>query len=365
MRIRVFVALIVLVVAALAIPAGAQEEQPQVEPDSAKAEDEAIAQDSPEDALRVLGRQTFVLEQSQTGATTQQNRGGALMAGDGVTITPVDATRVRPSSQPGVAVAASGNPQSGYLLQSLEGGRGVRAMVTISGPDAPTSFKFDLSIPRGAFIAEAADGSVGIGQTVNGEDVLSGTIAAPWAIDADGNDLPVTQKVSEKGIKLAVNTANVTSWPVVADPSYHYFGCPSSSQYGNAWSYAYGHVCPGFFDSLSIGYFPVWIEHFGLWRVGRQSGNCGDWIMPDRLNIWGWGVVYDWRQACKVHDYLYDLRRHLNYPYVSRLDSDNIFRDLMEFDCSHRTGSIWYPSPQQDCALFKDDVYRSVRWFGS
>lgn len=362
MRIRAFVALVLAMVVALAIPAAAQEEQRPVEENPAKTEAEAVAQDAPENALRMLGRHTFVLEQSQTGATTQQDRGGVLVARDGVTITPVDARSVRRSSQPGVAVAASSNPQSGYLLQSLEGGRGVRAMVTISGPDAPTASEFDLSIPEGAFIVEAADGSVGVGQTVNGEDLLFGTIAAPWAIDADGKPVPVTQKVTEKGIKLTVNTANVNSWPVVADPSYYAFPCHASSRGGIATDYATGWRCPGFWDSITIGYFPVWIEHFGKWSVGAPKGatDICSWS-PNRLEIWGYGVIFDFHQACLVHDYLYDLRRKAGFPFIWRLDSDNIYHDLMEWDCRHRSGSVWYPSPQQDCAIYKDAAYQAVR----
>lgn len=360
----------VATLAALSVPVGGQgnrgpDRPPDTPPGLERKTDptRARAQNAAEPALQALGRHTYILEQSDTAPTpTASSRNGRseLTPGGGLGIgVDIAPGQLKRSSQPGVAHARTGQPHSDYFVQNLEGDRGMRVIVSLEGPEAPTDYSFDLNLPNGAIILEAADGTVGIGL----DDELLGTIPLPWAIDADGRSVPVSQTVSETEIVLSVDTKAVSVWPVIADPTYYnYTSCVVPTTTATAAAYASGYACAPLFHNFANGYFPVWIEHFNRWQVG-QPENFGDtcsW-MPDRLNIWGYGAIYDYRQACKVHDYLSDLGGQRNYPSVGRLDVDNIMRDLMYWDCQHRSGSIWYPSPQQDCFIAANGAYANVR----
>ncbi|MFV1991461.1 MAG: hypothetical protein ACC652_12050 [Acidimicrobiales bacterium] len=93
---------------------------------------------------------------------------------------------------------------------------GAAALVEIPGPDAPTEYVFDFEMPSGWSLVERADGSLTF---VDSEGDITGTIAPPWAVDADGNE--VETSFALRGTNTLVQTVKHegASYPVVADPS--------------------------------------------------------------------------------------------------------------------------------------------------
>ena len=93
---------------------------------------------------------------------------------------------------------------------------------------------------------------------------------------------------------------------------------------------------------------------------GRLQASC-EITFLHRVNIPGIGIIYDFRQACKGHDYCYDLGHpdRLNYTTVDRLDCDDTMYDDMKYDCSKRSIHA-----KLDCYASALAYYDAVRAFG-
>ena len=93
---------------------------------------------------------------------------------------------------------------------------GASALIEISGPDAPTEYVFDFEMPTDWSLVERSDGSVTI---TDSEGDIVGSIAPPWAVDANADELATSFKV--QGANTLVQTVNHegASYPVLADPS--------------------------------------------------------------------------------------------------------------------------------------------------
>ncbi|WP_419918916.1 phospholipase A2 [Candidatus Poriferisocius sp.] len=286
-------------------------------------------------ALNILKQHTELLNQSDN--TAPAIVGGKLDSGCGVTFV-LEGKQEEVGAIGLVGLGVDDN--SRWLVQGLEGGRGYRMMIVLESVHAPTSHTVKLKLDQNISVLTLENGGAIF---VNKEDLVIGSIAEPWALDANGQQVPITQTITKTDIRITVDTSNVTAWPVVADPEYHTFRCNSQSQVtklGTAKQYLNGQRCPEYRDIVARGYYPKWIKHFSLWRVGKADGGCGEPLpIPDRLNIWGIGVIYDFRQACKGHDYCYDLghSKRLNYANMNRLTCDNIMYNDMKYDCSKRS----------------------------
>lgn len=248
------------------------------------------------------------------------------------------------------------NESSRWLVQGLEGSRGYRMMAVLKNAQAPKSYTVKLELDQDISVVSLDNGGAVL---VNDDNLVIGSILAPWALDSKGQPVPIVQTVATTGITITVDTSSVTAWPVIADPTYHTFRCYSQHQVtttATASQYLNGHKCPRYADIIARGYYPQWIEHFNLWRVGKADGDC-TLLEPDRLNIWGIGVIYDFRQACKGHDYCYDLghSNRLNYTNVARPSCDRILYDDMLYDCSNR------PHHEERCGAFALAAYVAVK----
>ncbi len=226
---------------------------------------------------------------------------------------------------------------SRWLVQGLEGSRGYRMMAVLEDARAPKSYTVKLELDQNISVVSLDNGGAVF---VNENNLVIGSILAPWALDANGQSVPITQTVSKTSIIITVDTSSVTSWPVVADPTYHTFRCYSQHQVtttGTASQYLNGHKCPRYADIIARGYYPQWIEHFNRWRVGKANGDCSAGVSERDESIFG--VIYDFNQACKGHDYCYDLGHsdRLNYENVTKVNCDSIMLDDMNYDCSNRS----------------------------
>lgn len=98
---------------------------------------------------------------------------------------------------------------------------GARALVTLKDASAPTEQKFALRLPQGARVLP--DGSGGykiVKPSGDGIAVTAGTIAAPWAKDANGNPVATSYTLDGDTLVQRVETNSDTAFPVVADPKF-------------------------------------------------------------------------------------------------------------------------------------------------
>ncbi len=218
-------------------------------------------------------------------------------------------------------------------------------MAVLENAQAPKSYMVKLDLDEDIKVVNLSDGGAVF---VGSENLVVGSILAPWALDALGQVVPITQTVTATSITITVDTSSVTAWPVIADPAYHTFQCHSHNLVtttGTASQYLNGLRCPRYEDITARGYYPEWIKHFNRWRVGDRNGECSFTAERKTTLL---GVIFDFTQACQTHDYCYDLgaASRLNYSHVKKTDCDQIFRDDMFYDCSNRSlhnrPDCWY-----------------------
>jgi YD repeat-containing protein len=95
---------------------------------------------------------------------------------------------------------------------------GFDTQIAIRAADAPESFSYHAHLPVGARLKAGPAGSAEIND--DGETIA--TIAAPSAIDAEGDDVPVS--MSERGDTLALTVRHATpnyKYPILVDPEFN------------------------------------------------------------------------------------------------------------------------------------------------
>ncbi|MBD3942277.1 hypothetical protein IF188_11270 [Microbacterium sp. NEAU-LLC] len=94
---------------------------------------------------------------------------------------------------------------------------GLQLLTTISSPDAPTSFAYDITISDGGQVVSATDGSALV-LSARGEVLLRAD--APWAVDANGTSVPTHYEVNGTRLVQVVDHNADFAYPVVADPRF-------------------------------------------------------------------------------------------------------------------------------------------------
>lgn len=93
---------------------------------------------------------------------------------------------------------------------------GFRAVITIDGPSAPTTFEYPVDLPDEGWMELGEDGAVQI-YDANADPV--GGFTKPWAVDADGNSLPTSYEI--RGDVLVQHVQHQgAAYPVAADPQF-------------------------------------------------------------------------------------------------------------------------------------------------
>ncbi len=95
---------------------------------------------------------------------------------------------------------------------------GFASYIVILNEDAPTSYDFAFDMPSGYKLRE--DGNGGI-EALNDDGDVVGVITAPWAVDADGEAVRTSYKLSGSAIVQTIQHSGA-AYPVVADPSITY-----------------------------------------------------------------------------------------------------------------------------------------------
>lgn len=93
---------------------------------------------------------------------------------------------------------------------------GVRALISIGGPDSPSTYSFTVDLPAGHELVAQEDGSV-IGQDPATYET-SVVIPAPWAVDAAGDAVPSYYEVAGSELIQHVALRDDSQFPILADP---------------------------------------------------------------------------------------------------------------------------------------------------
>jgi hypothetical protein len=125
-----------------------------------------------------------------------------------------------PDFEGGNATYQNAESDTSFAIRPIS--NGMQTLITIAGSAAPTQFTFSMPLPPGAHYRVNADGSADI---VTTKGLVIGTLAKPWARDADGNSVPTYYTL--KGNTIVQTIAHQGAvYPVAADPSvsWHWWG---------------------------------------------------------------------------------------------------------------------------------------------
>ena len=115
----------------------------------------------------------------------------------------------------GVIVYDNNNGSSTTPLVHADGS--VQILTTIAGALAPTAYEYQLDLAPGAALVTTGQGGVDI---VEADGTVSRTIAAPWAVDANGKAVPTHYLVVGDTLTQVIDFNTSTDFPVVADPTF-------------------------------------------------------------------------------------------------------------------------------------------------
>jgi len=119
----------------------------------------------------------------------------------------------------GTVVYPDASSNANVAVQTL-GPSELRALVAIKSSEAPQEYRFPMTLPDGARLAPAPDGSGAVeivADTPDGSVVL-GNVAAPWAKDAKGAAVTTTYRIEGNSLVQTVSHGSGTAYPVIADP---------------------------------------------------------------------------------------------------------------------------------------------------
>jgi hypothetical protein len=102
---------------------------------------------------------------------------------------------------------------------------GVETLTQLRSPDAPTVQTFNLALPAGATLEESEDGGAVV--QVGGQPSL--VVHSPTAIDAAGDQVPVSMSLQGSSLTLHVDPPSDAAYPILVDPVYENY-------YWMAWS---------------------------------------------------------------------------------------------------------------------------------
>lgn len=138
-------------------------------------------------------------------------------------IAPVAASAATQASSPPVAISA-------------------RAVVAVPDSKAPSSYDFELELPKGIVPTLKADGSVQFVLESKANTKSNGTIAEatfgeikkPWAEDAAGNPVPTSFSLKGNTLTQSIDFSADTKFPVLADPEAEWKGFYGRLTYSKA-----------------------------------------------------------------------------------------------------------------------------------
>lgn len=173
----------------------------------------------------------------------------------------------------------------------------------------------------------------------NGLRQAFGSVAKPWAFDADGTALRTWFTIEGSDLIQHVDTSDATG-PVVFDPSYSLLPCSTYSGLENAETYldlstADSPRCPilGMFEA-GVLYRPTYAYEDGIYqRYGRVAVRYDGECSTPGVAINSVGGFYNFTVPCLAHDYCYDLIRAGFGATVSKATCDSALELLALATC--------------------------------
>lgn len=150
----------------------------------------------------------------------------------------------RSASEAGDATAFFPNvrAQTDVVITALP--TGVETYTQLRSPEAPNQQSYDLSFPAGSsLVPTKAGGAEVVGS--DGDTLLS--VSAPWAMDAQGNQVPTVLSVDTRSISVSVDPPADAAYPILVDPVFETYDFTSvSNPVGGRTSEWTGYSEPGF-----------------------------------------------------------------------------------------------------------------------
>ena len=150
-----------------------------------------------------------------------------------VTITPVEGETFSvglPGDAEGVAagdgvVYDDSAVDTSMVVKATENG-GAQILVVLESDEAPADVAFPVSAPENSTLEANEDGTVSIvsrealGEGKSTASATIGTIAAPWAFDANGEAVPTSFGIDGMTLTQSVAVDASTAFPVTFDPTF-------------------------------------------------------------------------------------------------------------------------------------------------
>jgi hypothetical protein len=115
----------------------------------------------------------------------------------------------------GAVVYESDTAPVSLAAQATEDG-GMQVLVVIDGPDAPTEYRFDVTVPVGAELLPSTDGGAVV---VDAEGLVVAPVAPAWAVDANGQPVPTHYRIDGTTLVQVIDHHGA-AYPVVGDPKF-------------------------------------------------------------------------------------------------------------------------------------------------
>jgi hypothetical protein len=113
----------------------------------------------------------------------------------------------------GAVVYESDTSPVSLAAQATENG-GMQVLVVIDGPDAPTEYRFDMTVPAGSVLLPSTDGGAVV---VDAEGLVVAVVAPAWAVDANGQPVPSYYRIDGTTLVQVIDHHGA-AYPVVGDP---------------------------------------------------------------------------------------------------------------------------------------------------
>lgn len=176
---------------------------------------------------------------------------------------------------------------------------GVEVFWQLRSPRSPEELTLDLHLPEGALVQEAGDGSA----VVQRDGKRLTAVRPPFAIDAQGADVPVTMAVRGDQLVLSVQHRDVDlAYPVLVDPIIEdYWGYPNRGAWFDQNEYALSRLNPDWaWQSVNID-----------WNAYAPRDDCYEAVSCDARI--GHEDTYDYWKADGLHIYVRPVSE-MTYP---------------------------------------------------
>lgn len=101
------------------------------------------------------------------------------------------------------------------MVSTFAAENGTQTLIKIDSAQAPTEYRFPLSLPDGARAEVTSDGSIAV---TDDEGTVTGEYKTPWAYDANGSPVPTRFALEGNVLVQSIGFSTTTAFPVVADP---------------------------------------------------------------------------------------------------------------------------------------------------